>query len=68
MALMPNQVYVISPGHSLRMEDGHLSAEEPLCTLRVPMTINIFLRTLAESHCERAIGVLLSGMGNQQPL
>ncbi|MFC5478636.1 CheR family methyltransferase [Massilia suwonensis] len=64
MPLRPNQVYVISPGRSLRMEDGHLIAEEPPCTLGVPMTINIFLRTLAEAHGERAIGVLLSGMGS----
>ena len=64
MPLRPNQVYVISPGRSLRMEDGHLIAQEPPCALGVPMTINIFLRTLAEAHGERAIGVLLSGMGS----
>nr|WP_229521236.1 CheR family methyltransferase [Massilia sp. IC2-477] len=61
--LLPNRVYVISPGRSLEMEDGHLLACEASATPRMPTTINIFLRALAETHGEGAIGVLLSGMG-----
>lgn len=64
VALRPNQVYVVPPGRSLKVEDNHLVADPALSGLGMPMTINIFLRTLAEAHGERAIGVLLSGMGS----
>jgi two-component system CheB/CheR fusion protein len=64
MRLRPNQVYVISPGRSLTMEADYLVADEQPCALGIPMTINIFLRTLAEVHGRQAIGVILSGMGS----
>ena len=63
MRLRANQVYVISPGRSLTMEADYLVAGEQPCALGIPMTINIFLRTLAEAHGRQAIGVILSGMG-----
>ena len=62
--LRPNQVYVIPPGRSLKMEDGYLIAGEPPHAPGMPMTIDVFLRTLAEAHAERAIGVVLSGEGS----
>jgi two-component system CheB/CheR fusion protein len=63
MRLRPNQVYIISPGRSLTMEADYLVADEQPCALGIPMTINIFLRTLAEVHGRQAVGVILSGMG-----
>ncbi|HVL76116.1 MAG TPA: CheR family methyltransferase, partial [Noviherbaspirillum sp.] len=62
--IMPDHVYVIPPDRSLRMEDGYLYVEP----LDHPahgrlVTIDRFFRTLAEAQKERAIGIVLSGMG-----
>ena len=62
--LEPDHVYVMSPGRSLTIEGGHLIADAPQPAPGLPVTINNFLRTLAEAHREWAIGVLLSGMGS----
>jgi two-component system CheB/CheR fusion protein len=62
--LVPDRVYLVAPGRSLRMEDGYLLVDEPQGVPGIPLTINIFFRTLAEAHGERAIGVILSGMGS----
>jgi two-component system CheB/CheR fusion protein len=64
MRLRPDHVYVISPGLSLKIEQNHLIADEQQCALGIPMTINIFFRTLGEAHGEQAIGIVLSGMGS----
>jgi two-component system, chemotaxis family, CheB/CheR fusion protein len=63
IAVAPNQVYVIPPDHSLSMVDGHLalSSRTRLEERRAP--IDIFFRTLGESHHSRAVGVVLSGTG-----
>ncbi|MDB6062543.1 MAG: chemotaxis protein [Verrucomicrobiaceae bacterium] len=61
--LQPNHIYVIPPAHTLIMEDGHLalSAREKS---RLPIAIDLFFRTLAEAHRERAICIVLSGFGS----
>ena len=59
----PNQVYVISPRESLSMRDGEIIVS-PIHTIeerRAP--VDIFFRTLAESHHARAVAVVLSGTG-----
>ena len=58
----PDHVYVIPQNQSLTMSDGtlalsHAGFEER----RAP--VDIFLRTLADSHDARAVGVILSGTG-----
>ncbi len=61
--VVPNHVYVISPNQSLAMTDGHL-ALSPITRIeerRAP--VDIFFRTLAESHHSRAVCVVLSGTG-----
>src|SRR5947207_1901725 len=64
----PNHVYVIPPGKYLSLRDGMLclselgSAGAPAAP-RVP--IDFFFRSLAESCCERAIGIVLSGTGSE---
>lgn len=58
-----NHVYVISPNESLSMRDGHIIVS-PIHTVeerRAP--VDIFFRTLAESHDSRAVAVILSGTG-----
>jgi two-component system, chemotaxis family, CheB/CheR fusion protein len=59
----PDQVYVIPPDKSLKMVDGHITVN-PINTIeerRAP--VDIFFRTLADTHHEHAIAVVLSGTG-----
>ena len=61
--VLPDHVYVVPPNKSLSMVDGHILAS-PVNTFeerRAP--IDIFFRTLGESHGERAAAVILSGTG-----
>jgi two-component system CheB/CheR fusion protein len=59
-----NQIYVIPPSKNLLMEDGHLIVE-PLTRPRGRhIAIDLFLRTLADVHRERAVGIILSGTGS----
>jgi hypothetical protein len=59
----PDNIYVIPPNKTLKMVDGRLelSAVLDMETRRAP--VDIFFRTLAETHESRAIGVILSGTG-----
>ena len=59
-----DHLYVISPALKLVMSDGHLHVA-PLTTLPARgASIDLFFRTLAQAHQERAIGVVLSGSGS----
>lgn len=59
----PNHVYVVPPNQHLEMNHGHIvvSANVSVEERRAP--VDIFFRTLAESHAERAVAVILSGTG-----
>ncbi|HEX8131446.1 MAG TPA: CheR family methyltransferase [Pyrinomonadaceae bacterium] len=59
----PDHVYVISPNQSLSMNDGHLSHSELRNIEERRAPVDIFFRTLAESHHSRAVCVVLSGTG-----
>ncbi|RYG03607.1 MAG: PAS domain S-box protein [Chitinophagaceae bacterium] len=59
----PNQIYVISPNHHLTMEDGHILVNENLTLEDRRAPVDIFFRTLAESHGTNAICIVLSGTG-----
>jgi PAS domain S-box-containing protein len=59
----PNHVYVISPNQSLTMSDGHLALSEIKRIEERRAPVDIFFRTLAESHHSRAVCVVLSGTG-----
>ena len=59
----PDRVYVVSPNKSLSMLGGLINVS-PIRTVeerRAP--VDIFFRTLAESHREHAVAVVLSGTG-----
>ena len=58
-----NHVYVIPPDKHLDMEDGHLivSSNIDIAERRAP--VDIFFRSLAESHKASAVGIILSGTG-----
>jgi two-component system CheB/CheR fusion protein len=56
-------IYIIAPNQQLSMIDGYLSVA-PLDRPRgAHIAIDVFFRTLAEVHRERAVAVVLSGTG-----
>lgn len=56
-----NSVYVIPPGHTLISADGFLKLSD-LDARRRLVTVDIFFRTLAETHGPSAIAIVLSGL------
>ena len=58
-----DHVYVIPPSRDLHMVDGHLALREPERARGRHVVVDLFFRTLAETHRERAIGIVLSGTG-----
>jgi two-component system CheB/CheR fusion protein len=63
MAVEPNCVYVIPPNKAMSILKGGLYLFEPIETRGLRLPIDFFLRSLADDRRERAIGVILSGMG-----
>ncbi|MBG6075049.1 chemotaxis protein CheB [Polaromonas sp. CG_9.11] len=63
-AIQANHVYVIPPTHDLEMNDGHLQLSSHSRVRGAHLAIDLFFRTLAEVHQERAIAVVMSGTGN----
>ena len=63
MRLEPNTVYVIPPGQCLTLEGGLLHLSPPSEPRAMRMPIDLFFRSLAASQQERAIAMILSGMG-----
>jgi two-component system CheB/CheR fusion protein len=59
----PNHVYVIPPNKSLTMADGTLALSDIRRVEQRRAPIDIFFRTLGESHSWRAATVVLSGTG-----
>lgn len=64
VAIKPDHVYVIAPGLQLAMDDGHLVVIPGRKRNGPPVTIDLFFRTLARAHRERAVAVVLSGSGS----
>ncbi|MDQ3133973.1 MAG: chemotaxis protein CheB, partial [Acidobacteriota bacterium] len=61
----PNHVYVIPPTKNLEMHDGHITLTEPEPLHRgKQVAIDLFFRTLGETHNQNAVGIVLSGMGS----
>jgi len=64
-AVEPNHVYVIRPGHVLTIRDGRFHLGPTLGTSRAAnRPIDDFFKSLAEEQRERAVCVVLSGMGS----
>ncbi|HEX7637082.1 MAG TPA: CheR family methyltransferase, partial [Burkholderiaceae bacterium] len=61
MAVEPDTVYVIPPGHALAMVDGRLDLHELPTGEPGRVAVDLFFRTLAETHGPHAIAVVLSG-------
>jgi two-component system CheB/CheR fusion protein len=64
MAVEANHVYVIRPGHTLTIKDGALHLGECVEKPGHSRPVDDFFKSLAEEQRERAICVLLSGMGS----
>jgi two-component system CheB/CheR fusion protein len=58
-----DHVYVISPNTSLRMADGLLTVSDTLRAEERRAPVDIFFRTLADTHGHRAACIVLSGTG-----
>jgi len=59
----PDNVYVISPGRNLSTIDSHLRVSDIESQRRHRAPIDHFFDTLAKTHGEQAVGVILSGTG-----
>jgi two-component system, chemotaxis family, CheB/CheR fusion protein len=57
----PNRVYVIAPGTLLTLEHDSFQVKRPEPHSRTP--VDAFFRSLAEDRGERAVGIILSGAG-----
>jgi two-component system CheB/CheR fusion protein len=55
-------VYVIPPGHALQMHDGHIRLAPLPQDKPGRVAVDLFFRTLAESHGPHAVAIVLSGM------
>lgn len=63
MRIEPDTVYVIPPNADLTVTGSRLHLLEPLQPRGMRLPIDVLLASLAREQGERAIGVVLSGMG-----
>ncbi len=68
MEVQPNCVYVIPPNADLAILHGKLQVLEPAAPRGLRMPIDFFFRQLAADQKEKAIGIILSGMGSDGTL
>jgi two-component system, chemotaxis family, CheB/CheR fusion protein len=57
----PNCVYVIPPARNLSLSDGELRLSELLAGRGRRVTVDLFFRTLADTHGTQATAIVLSG-------
>ncbi len=68
MEVQPNQVYVIPPNAELAILHGKLQVLEPAAPRGLRMPIDFFFQQLAADQKEKAVGIILSGMGSDGTL
>jgi two-component system CheB/CheR fusion protein len=59
----PNRVYVVPPNQHLTMLEDHIAVSPNILVEERRAPVDIFFRTLADSHGPRAVAVVLSGTG-----
>jgi two-component system CheB/CheR fusion protein len=64
----PDAVYIVPPNHDLAILNGTLQLFPPPKTPGPRMPIDYFFRSLANDQGEKAIGIILSGMGTDGTL
>lgn len=68
MLIEPDSVYVIPPNTELSVVDGTLNLAKPMEPRGMRLPINVLFSSLARAQGEKAIGVVLSGMGSDGTL
>ena len=68
MKVRPNSVYIIPPNRDMSMLHGTIQLLEPSAPRGLRLPIDFFFRHLAEDQKERAICIILSGMGTDGTL
>jgi len=68
MPVRPNRIYVIPPNKDMSLMHGKLHLLTPVTVKGIRMPIDFFFRSLAQDREERAIAVILSGMGTDGTL
>ncbi|MBE0489316.1 MAG: PAS domain-containing protein [Halomonas sp.] len=68
MPIEPDCVYVIPPNTELSVIDGLLNLAKPMEPRGMRLPINVLFSSLARAQGDRAIGVVLSGMGSDGTL
>ena len=68
MEVQPNHVYVIPPNADLAILHGKLQVLEPAAPRGLRMPIDFFFRQLAADQKEKAVAIILSGMGSDGTL
>ena len=63
VAVEPDHIYVVPPNRHLIMSDGYILVSDNTWEGERRAPVDIFFRTLAESHGPRAVCVVLSGTG-----
>jgi len=64
MAVQANHVYLIPPRFNLTISEGILHLAPPPGGKTLNLPIDIFFRSLAQAHAERAVAIVLSGTGS----
>ncbi len=68
MPVLPNRLHIIPPNKDMSIFHGVVHLHEPRAPRGARAPIDLFLRHLAEDQKERAIAVILSGMGSDGTL
>lgn len=68
MLVLPNRLHIIPPNKDMSIFHGFLHLHEPPSPRGVRAPIDLFLRHLAEDQKERALAVIMSGMGSDGTL
>lgn len=68
MRVEPDCVYVIPPNTELSEASGVLHLDKPSKPRGTRLPVNVLFSSLARDQCERAIAVVLSGMGSDGTL
>jgi two-component system CheB/CheR fusion protein len=66
--VLPNTVHIVPPNKDLAMLHGTLQLIEPTGSRAVRLPIDYFFRSLAQDQREKAICIILSGMGTDGAL
>jgi two-component system CheB/CheR fusion protein len=64
MPVKPDCVYVIPPNTSMSILKGVLHLFEPIESRGLRLPIDFFMRSMADDLHDRAVGIILSGMGS----